>query len=48
MKNPQDDVALSDGHGYIVGKRDFETYLKQTPAPAAAVKFTVLSIICGS
>lgn len=43
MKNPQDDVAISDGHGYMVGKADFETYLKNTPAPRAAVS---LDIFC--
>ena len=30
MKNPDEDVALSDGEGYMVGKKDFEEYLRLT------------------
>ena len=30
MKNPEEDVALSDGEGYIVGKNDFDEYLRLT------------------
>lgn len=45
MKNPQDDVAISDGHGYMVGKADFETYLKNTPAPRAAVSLDIFAYV---
>lgn len=30
MKNPEEDVPLSDGEGYMVGKEDFEEYLRLT------------------
>ena len=29
-KNPQDDIALSDGQGYMVGKEDFDRYISYT------------------
>ncbi|KAK7682710.1 hypothetical protein QCA50_014093 [Cerrena zonata] len=31
MKYPADDVALSDGHGYMVGKAKFERYIDSAP-----------------
>ena len=31
MKNPGDDISLSDGHGYMVGKESFERYLLSAP-----------------
>ena len=30
MKNPEEDVALSDGEGFMVAKRDFDEYLQLT------------------
>ena len=30
-KHPQDDVALSDGQGYMVGKEDFDRYITSAP-----------------
>ena len=30
-KNPQDDVALSDGQGYMVGKENFDLYISSAP-----------------
>ena len=30
MKNPDEDVPLSDGEGYMVGKKDFDEYLHLT------------------
>ena len=30
-KNPQDDIALSDGQGYMVGKEDFDRYISSAP-----------------
>ncbi|KAK7678330.1 hypothetical protein QCA50_018678 [Cerrena zonata] len=35
MKYPEDDVPLSDGHGYFVGKRDFDEYIANAPHPKA-------------
>lgn len=31
MKFPDDDVPLSDGHGYMVTKAPFERYLAEMP-----------------
>ena len=31
MKYPSDDVALSDGQGYMVGKDAFASYLASAP-----------------
>ncbi|KAK7696323.1 hypothetical protein QCA50_000977 [Cerrena zonata] len=31
MKAPHDDVALSDGHGYLVTKAPFERYISEAP-----------------
>ena len=47
MKNPSDDVPLSDGHGYMVTKHDFELYLKNTPAPPPSVRLFSLSALTG-
>ena len=47
MKNPEEDVALSDGEGYMVGKKDFEEYLKLTdsaPDVTTSVCLAQLSI----
>ena len=30
MRNPEEDVPLSDSEGYMVGKHDFEQYLRLT------------------
>ena len=32
MKNPHEDIPLSDGQGYMVGKKDFDAYLQVTSA----------------
>ena len=45
MKNPSDDVPLSDGHGYMVTKQDFQLYLKNTPAPPPSVRLSSLSAL---
>lgn len=37
MKYPEQDVALSDGHGYMVGKAGFDAYMKVAPNPGKAV-----------
>ncbi|KAI0069321.1 hypothetical protein K474DRAFT_1577288, partial [Panus rudis PR-1116 ss-1] len=31
MKNPMDDIALSDGHGYMVTRAPYQEYLKKNP-----------------
>lgn len=31
MKAPHDDVALSDGHAYIVTKEPFDRYISEAP-----------------
>ena len=31
MRNDNDDVALSDGLGYMVGRKEFNTYMDSTP-----------------
>lgn len=31
MKDPSDDISLSDGHGYMVGKQAFDTYISSAP-----------------
>ncbi|KAK7680044.1 hypothetical protein QCA50_016990 [Cerrena zonata] len=36
MKYPEDDVPLSDGHGYMVGKAGFDDYMKVAPMPRSA------------
>lgn len=28
MKNPEEDVWLSDGEGYFVGRKDYQAHLK--------------------
>lgn len=37
MKYPEDDVPLSDGHGYMVGKADFDQYIEHAPDPGVQV-----------
>lgn len=37
MKYPEDDVPLSDGHGYMVGKQGFDEYISKAPAPPSQV-----------
>lgn len=37
MKYPEEDVPLSDGHGYMVGKAGFDEYISNAPAPPAQV-----------
>lgn len=44
MKYPEDDVPLSDGHGYMVGKKDFDHYIDKAPAPASQVCRALLVI----
>ncbi|KAK7696208.1 hypothetical protein QCA50_000861 [Cerrena zonata] len=39
MKNPEDDVPLSDGHGYFVAQKGFDEYIKKAP-PLAYQKST--------
>ena len=39
MKNPGDDVSLSDGHGYMVGKDAFETYIQSAPPLSKPVRY---------
>ena len=34
MKNDNDDVPLSDGLGYMVGRKEFEAYMNSTPTTA--------------
>ena len=42
-KNPQDDVALSDGQGYMVGKEDFDQYISSAPVlPQAVMEYSLL------
>ncbi|KAK7692299.1 hypothetical protein QCA50_003924 [Cerrena zonata] len=36
MKYPEQDIALSDGHGYMVGKAGFDEYMKVAPNPGKA------------
>lgn len=31
MRNPEDDVALTDGDGYMVGCADYEQHLREAP-----------------
>ena len=38
-KNPQDDIALSDGQGYMVGKDDFDRYISSAPVLPIAVMY---------
>ena len=43
MKHPEDDVALSDGHGYMVGRDAFAEYqscVSTAPAPSTKVRST--------
>ena len=39
-KNPQDDIALSDGQGYMVGKDDFDRYISSAPVLPTAVMYS--------
>ena len=40
MKNPGDDVSLSDGQGYMVGKVAFETYIQSAPPLSKPVRLS--------
>ena len=44
MKNPHDDVSLSDGHGYMVGKEAFERYLLSAPPLSKPVSYFVCAL----
>lgn len=47
MKYPEDDVPLSNGHGYMVEKNKFDRYIQGAPAPPAQVSTTSqTSYIC--
>lgn len=37
MKYPDDDVSLSDGHGYMVQRDKFNDYITNVPNPKAQV-----------
>ena len=37
MKYPDDDVSLSDGHGYMVQRDKFKDYITNVPNPKAQV-----------
>lgn len=39
MKYPEDDVSLSNGHGYLVEEYEFRKYLDCAPASRAEVSF---------
>ena len=45
MKNPHDDVALSDGLGYMVGKEAFDHYIRSAPPLSKPVR--ARSLLCG-
>ena len=38
MKHPHEDVALSDGHGYMVGKDAFASYIASAPPLSKPVR----------
>lgn len=38
MKKDTDDVALSDGYGYMVKRRPFEKYITEAPPVAKQVR----------
>ncbi|KAI0070514.1 hypothetical protein K474DRAFT_1608543, partial [Panus rudis PR-1116 ss-1] len=38
MKRPEDDVSLSDGHGYMVTRKPYHDYLKSHPPASAEVR----------
>lgn len=38
MKYPGDDVSLSDGHGYMVGKDSFARYIASAPPLSKPVR----------
>ena len=39
MKYPDDDVSLSNGHGYFAEEMAFRSYLDSVPAARAEVSF---------
>ena len=45
MKHPVDDVPLSDGHGFMVGSEDFDSYASQLgPEKPEVRKLTILMV----
>ena len=47
MKYPDDDVSLSDGHGYMVGRQEFAEYRDRVAKAAApSTKVSEISPIC--
>ena len=50
MKYPADDVPLSDGHGYMVGRQEFADYrdrVLKAPAPSTKVRnFSIVFPLC--
>ena len=47
MKYPDDDVSLSDGHGYMVGRQEFAEYRDRVAkAPAPSTKVSGPSLAC--
>ena len=44
MKNPSDDISLSDGHRYMVGKEGFEKYLSSAPPLSKPVSYLVCTL----
>ena len=44
-KNPQDDVALSDGQGYMVGKEPFDQYISSAPVLPKVVMDSCLPVL---
>lgn len=38
MKSPGDDVALADGHGYMVTKEPFDRYINEAPVTRVQVR----------
>lgn len=45
MKYDSDDVALSDGHGYMVTRAPFEEYLSSTSDPVTLVRGVTVDIL---
>ena len=43
MKYPDDDVSLSNGHGYFAEEMSFRSYLDSVPAARAEVSFCASS-----
>lgn len=37
MKYPDDDIALSNGHGYVVERKRFDAYIASAPPPPSQV-----------